>query len=1157
MNDTHDKTNLLPSPPQLSATETIVRPDDNLLRTLIDTLPVYIFVKDTHSRFVLNNLAHMQVLGATSSAEVNGKTDFDFFPPELAAQYYSDEQAVIQTGQPLVNREEMTITPQGQKQWLLTTKVPWRDHQGAIIGIIGASRDITERKLAEEALRESEAFNHAVLDSLPAHVAVLDKNGIIIAVNDAWQRFAQDNGGDPVATGVGANYLEVCRQATGEDADEAPQVLEGIQRVLDGSQSRFTIEYSCHSPTEKQWYLLNVAHLSEQRGGAVTVHINITERKQVEETLRASEAHNRALIAAIPDAILHLDLNGIIRDANLPPDFVSANPKTKLVGQRLNQILLPEVAQQALLKIQSALETGQAQTFEYQILIEDEIHSRETRVATLGPNEAIAIVRDVTERKKIEAALRESEQRYRQLFEGIGDAVLVYNALGQFLDCNEVACQLLGYSRDEFLRLNVTDIIHPEFHRAMWDNQQKLWTAHTIVIESAHRSRSGAVIPVEVNTHRVSYQGQAAIVAVVRDITERKRTEKALRESQRFIQRIADTAPFIIYLYDVIEHTIVYANSQILSMLGYTPIEMQTMGSRILLSLVHPDDLATVAQYFKELGADTGGSVFENEYRLKHSNGAWRWLRSRDVVFNRTVEGLPQQILGTADDITERKLIEEALAESERKYRELVENTNNIILRLDAQGHITFFNEYAQKFFDYSTAEVLGQPTIGTLVPEIESGGRDLRGLIQAIAQEPERYSYHENENMRRNGERVWTAWTNKAIMDEAGNLVEILCIGSDITARKQAEEALRESEARTQKMQAQLLDAIESLTEAFALYDSEDRLVLCNSKYREYYDLSEDLLIPGIRFEDHVRLSAYRGRILEAIDHEEVWVSERVEQHQHPQGTYLQQLSNGRWLQISERRTHDGGIVGVRTDITKLKQAEEEKARLIEAISQQREQLHALTGQLAEAQEIERRQLARELHDRVGQNLTALGLNLNLIRGQLAGGTLTPASIQARLDDSLALVEQTTECIRDVMADLRPPVLDDYGLLAALRWYGSRVADRAGFTFNVQGDVSFPRLSAPLENALFRIAQEALINAAKHALATQVTVTIELDDEVIRLQVVDNGHGFDLSHLTKAGEKPHWGILTMTERAEAVGGWFRIESEPQRGTQVIVEVSR
>jgi PAS domain S-box-containing protein len=136
--------------------------------------------------------------------------------------------------------------------------------------------------------------------------------------------------------------------------------------------------------------------------------------------------------------------------------------------------------------------------------------------------------------------------------------------------------------------------------------------------------------------------------------------------------------------------------------------------------------------------------------------------------------------------------------------------------------------------------------------------------------------------------------------------------------------ERTRRSEARARKAQAQLVDAIESLTEAFVLYDADDRLVLCNSKCSEFYDLSADLLVPGARFEDHIRASAYRGQIAEAIGREEAWVQERVKQHQNPQGVYLQQLSNGRWLQISERKTGEGGIVGVRTDITERVRAEE-----------------------------------------------------------------------------------------------------------------------------------------------------------------------------------------------------------------------------------------
>jgi len=231
------------------------------------------------------------------------------------------------------------------------------------------------------------------------------------------------------------------------------------------------------------------------------------------------------------------------------------------------------------------------------------------------------------------------------------------------------------------------------------------------------------------------------------------------------------------------------------------------------------------------------------------------------------------------------------------------------------------------------------------------------------------------------------------------------------------------------------------------------------------------------------------------------------------------------------------------------------QQARLYDSIRQQGQQLRALTVRLAEAEESERQRLARELHDQVGKNLTALGINLNLVRAHISEDT--PDVARSRLDDSLALVEETVERIRDVMTDLRPPMLDDYGLVATLHWYGERFASWTGVTVTVQGEEPVPRLAAPVENALFRIAQEVLTNVAKHARATQVTMTLTADDEATRLVVADDGVGFDPAQLTTLDGRRGWGLITMTERAEAVGGRCHIESRPQQGTRVIVEVAR
>jgi len=239
------------------------------------------------------------------------------------------------------------------------------------------------------------------------------------------------------------------------------------------------------------------------------------------------------------------------------------------------------------------------------------------------------------------------------------------------------------------------------------------------------------------------------------------------------------------------------------------------------------------------------------------------------------------------------------------------------------------------------------------------------------------------------------------------------------------------------------------------------------------------------------------------------------------------------------------------------------ERVQAEKALQRHARRLRALTVQLADVAEAERQRLARELHDQVGQNLTALGINLNILRAQMPEEAA--ASVRSRLDDSLSLVEQTAERIRDVMADLRPPVLDDYGLVAALRWYGEQFTQRTHIACVVKGEELAPRLAARVENALFRITQEALTNVAKHAQATQVTVTVEVNNGTLRLVVADDGIGFDPSttlrtspaYMAEPDGGHGWGLLTMSERAEAVGGRCRIESDPRRGARVIVELDR
>ena len=248
-------------------------------------------------------------------------------------------------------------------------------------------------------------------------------------------------------------------------------------------------------------------------------------------------------------------------------------------------------------------------------------------------------------------------------------------------------------------------------------------------------------------------------------------------------------------------------------------------------------------------------------------------------------------------------------------------------------------------------------------------------------------------------------------------------------------------------------------------------------------------------------------------------------------------------------------GTSELRAANKKLRQEMQERLQAETEVRQQSQQLRALGVRLAEVEEKERRRLARELHDRVGQDLGALDINLNIMRAQIAQDKVD--LLYPRLDDSLQLLKQVAKHVYDVMADLRSPVLDDYGLVTALNWYGAQLTTRTNIEIVVRGEEDTPRLLMSTESALFRIAQEALNNVARHARATDVIITVEREDNRVRMTIADNGIGFEPTQLAAPAEGRGWGIISMAERAEAIGGRCWIQSQPDQGTRVIVEVTQ
>jgi PAS domain S-box-containing protein len=555
-------------------------------------------------------------------------------------------------------------------------------------------------------------------------------------------------------------------------------------------------------------------------------------------------------------------------------------------------------------------------------------------------------------------------------------------------------------------------------------------------------------------------------------------------------------------------------------------------------------DLFMLPQETKQVKAIFDG-VCSGQFAGEHEN---HWL-ARDgnrhlIAWSSTAlcnsEGSVEHILVIGIDVTERKQLEEA-------YRTLVEySLQGLIIAQDFA--IVFANPALVQISGYSLDE-LSSMSPDEMLMLIHP---DDRGMVAGLMQERlaggRLTPRLEFRVIQKDGQVRWIETYARRVKSRGKPAVQVAVI--DITERKRAEEALARSEAFNRRL-------VEASPVGILYLDAAGTITYENSVMRRMMGVPEGMTSPviGMKISEVPTIKeAGVVRFFERCVAGET-ISGEVVHYRSLMGPEVDLEIQA--TPLLGRRGEFDGAIAIAQDITQRRQVEDEKAQLFDAVSQQREQLRALAGRLAEVQEAERKLLAQELHDRVGRNLTALDFNLNIIRAQLSAAASDTAPIQARLDESLALVEQTAECIRDVMANLRPPVLDDYGLVAALRWYAAQFASWAGLNVTVQGEEYDPRLAPPVETALFRIAQEALTNVAKHAQATEVVLTVTLKDGIARLVVIDDGLGFEPIALAEITKRQGWGLLSMSERARAVGGWCRIESCVGLGTRVTVEVAR
>lgn len=503
-----------------------------LLRTLIDQLPDFVYVKDIESRFILTNQALARAVGANDPEDMIHQTDSDFFPQDLAAQYLADETTVFRTGQPLVDQEEMFVDKYGDRRLILTTKVPLFDQDGSVYGLVGTGRDITVHRRAEEELRK---LSRAVEQS-PGIIYITDAEGRIEYVN---RKFAE---------------------ITGYSADEAmgrfPRVLDPTKNSLEECEERWNVirsgrEWRGEFQNRKKngepfWETVSISSIKDDTGAIahfVILMEDITERKLMEQALRHGEARFRAIVSAMPDLLFRISRQGIFLDATAPDESVLVAPVDQIVGSSLETVLPLEVSDMLRTAIQDALNMNTSTAVEYVIPINTRMMHMEGRVVVSGPDEVLLIVRDITESKRIQEALAHERNLLRTLINHLPDFIYVKDTAGRFVVSNgELARSMGAATPDELIGKTDADYYPPNVIAPFYADEQAVLRSGQPLLnrEEPLLDRAGNRVG-WILTSKVPWrdeQGQVTgLVGISRDITEQRQTAEKLKQQAEELAR--------------------------------------------------------------------------------------------------------------------------------------------------------------------------------------------------------------------------------------------------------------------------------------------------------------------------------------------------------------------------------------------------------------------------------------------------------------------------------------------------------------------------------------------------------------------------------------------------------------------------------------------
>ena len=601
----------------------------------------------------------------------------------------------------------------------------------------------------------------------------------------------------------------------------------------------------------------------------------------------------------------------------------------------------------------------------------------------------------------------------------------------------------------------------------------------------------------------------------------RSRTE-ALRDAESRLRLTLDSVPAAIYFYDCDER-IITANH------GYADMmerPLDEIPGRTIREVAGEQAYALAQPYIRHA---LDGETTSYERRRERKDGSMRDLRIQNVP-HRDESGRVSGACALIIDITDLKETQRALESSEVRFRGLADLWADWYWEQDEQLRFTYLSPDFERIAGLSTASLIGKTRweVSSIGVTAEQWAKH-RALVDA------RLPFRDFEVRRLNvrGEVVWLSTSGVPLFHKDGRFRGYHGIGRIITERKRAEAAVRESEARFRSLTSLSSDFYWETDASHRL-----RLLDYGSKHRPLHPRQH--LIGKTRWEVESIAPDAQGwrKHRETLDAHQAFRDFEFSRSRQDGVIFHYSISGEPMFDAAGVFT---GYRGIGRDVT-------ERLRAERALREGERRIRALLRRLTATQEAERRRIAADLHDFVGQNLTALGVALETMRNRRSGED------GSMFDEIAELLKDTMDSVRQTMSDLRPPLLDDYGLVAALESHARQFSLRTGLAVSVEGRRIGVRPAPNVELALFRIAQEALANALKHAGATSARIAVWSKGGFLRLSIEDDGNGFAEPSGARAERRGGWGLPMMRERAEEAGGTLRIEF-PTKGTRVVAEV--